>query len=459
MNRKKFLELLALSYGGIFLAPSLYSCSGKDEEEINVKPGTKTEKVVIIGAGLSGLSAAVRLRDAGFTDVTILEARDRVGGRIWTDRSLGVPVDMGASWIHGPDGGNPLTPLAQKAGARTFMTDDESVRVYDAGGNPFSDGTIDTYYKRYNNLLKKIDRESSPNRSFRDVVASEDPSALTDKLMNYQFAAYAEFDSGGPIEELSSAFWEADEKFPGKDVLFPNGYDAIPNLLAQGLNIKLKHVVSKIEYGATSSIVKTDKGDFPAKFVIVTLPLGVLKRNKIEFSPALPSVKRDAISRLGMGYINKVALLFDRAFWDRNLQYVGYAGEVKGQYSYFLNVAKFAPVNMLMTFGFGNYGKVIENQNNAQVQADVMSVLRKIYGNSIPEPQNILVSRWSSDPYAHGAYSFSAVNSFQEDYDRIAETVENKLFFAGEHTISKYRSTAHGAILSGIREAEKIMRL
>jgi monoamine oxidase len=452
MNRQEFLRTMGLGVPATLLLPSLLM-SACDKQQA---PNGKT--VIILGAGMAGLGAARELKKKGFS-VIMLEARNRTGGRVWTNRSLSLPVDMGASWIHGPNGKNPITPLAEEAGATTFMTDDASLKVYDANGQLISATSVDDAYAPYAALLAQAESTNDINQNLQAAILAANPNALNDLLMLWQLTAFAEFDAGGPLDLLSAKYWEADESFPGDDVLFPNGYDAIVNLLAKDVDIRLEHVVTKIDYSTEKPKVSTNKGDFEGDFILCTLPLGVLKTNSITFSPVLPNATLDAMSRVKMGMVNKVFLTFPTNFWD-NVQYIGYTDAEKGKYPYFLNVSKFVPSsNALMTFGFGNYGLQMESQTDAQIQADIMTTLKKIYGNSIPMPTNILVSRWTQDEFARGSYSFASAGSTPADFDTMANAVSNRLFFAGEHTIWDYKGSVHGAYLSGVREADKIWDL
>jgi len=198
---------------------------------------------------------------------------------------------------------------------------------------------------------------------------------------------------------------------------------------------------------------------FTAKHVICTLPLGVLKSNSVQFNPTLPASKLGAINRLQMGSVNKILLVFPSTFWDVNTQYFGYCPDTRGQYPYFVNVKKFMNLNALMTFALGDYGLTIEGQTDAQIQTDVMNTLRLMFGNNIPAPTNILVTRWGADPFAGGCYSSAALGSTRADFTEFENSIDDKLFFAGEHTHNEYRATVHGAFLSGEREAEKIYDL
>ncbi len=449
-SRRKFLRNIAL----VASAAALPKISFAKNKKVNTD-----SKVVVIGAGFAGLAAARKLHDSG-VDVIVLEGRDRIGGRIWSDRSLGYPVDLGASWIHGPAQDNPIKVLSDDAGASTFETDDESLIVYDENGNEIDDATLDTYYDDYNTLLEEIENYASglqDDETVKTAIENIEPSWLSDLIMIYQLTSYMEFDSGGDITELSAKYWQNDKKFPGKDVLFPNGYDELINHLAEGLDIRTGQIAEEIDYSGETIYVSTDQGEFEADFVVVTLPLGVLKNESVTFTPELPASKTDLMNQVKTGYINKVFLSFDEAFWDEDMQYIGITTEEKGKYPYFLNAKKFVPVNGLMTFGFGLYGLTIEQKSDEEVKNDVLDVLRKVYGNDVTEPAGIVISRWSSDPFAYGSYSFANVESSPDFFDDWQNPVESKLFFAGEHTTNDYRGTAHGAYITGENAANAIL--
>jgi monoamine oxidase len=455
ISRKKFIKSSITAAIVIGIPTWLSACDDKIQivdDEVKAK-----SPILIIGAGIAGLATAKRLADRGFSNITILEARDRIGGRIFTDRSLGFPVDMGASWIHSPSGNNPITPIAKAANAATFVTDDESLLVYDENGKAISESIMDDYFTQYNSLLKKIKSKSNSSKSVKSVIQDIDNQLLSDLKMQYQLSSYMEFDAGGDISELSSTDWDGDETFSGNDVLFPNGYDEVINYLAKGITIEKNTIVQSIDYQGNEVVLKTNQGDKKAKYIVCTLPLGVLQSGKVSFMPTLPTAISAAIQNLKVGNVNKVALLFDTCFWDKNVQYVGYTSKEKGAYSYIMNVKKFLPnTNMLMSFGFGNYGKTIDNQSITEVTNDFMTVLKKIYGSSIPNPTKILVSSWGKEEFSKGSYSFANVGSSANDFSAFTVPIDGKLFFAGEHSSLEYRGTVHGAYLSGVRAADAI---
>jgi monoamine oxidase len=160
-----------------------------------------------------------------------------------------------------------------------------------------------------------------------------------------------------------------------------------------------------------------------------------------------------------MSCVNKFLLTWDTAFWD-DVQYISYTPEERDKFNYFVNVRKFHPsVNALMTFAYASYARQTESMTDAEVTEAIMVHLRDMYGSGIPAPTHLLRTRWGNNENSFGAYSFTAVGTEMHHFDDLAAAVNDKLFFAGEHTEIDYFSTVHGAWLSGIREAEKIIEL
>jgi monoamine oxidase len=238
-----------------------------------------------------------------------------------------------------------------------------------------------------------------------------------------------------------------------------NGFDTVANYLAIGLQVQLNQRVTNIDYGTTKVKVTHNGSVSEADYVIVTVPLGVLKKKSILFTPALPAVKQNAIQKVGMNCVNKFLLTWDTAFWD-DVQYLSYTPEVKDKFNYFVNVKKFHPsVNALMTFAYAEYARQTETMTDAQIINEIMVHLKDMYGNNIPNPTRLLRTKWQSNENTFGSYSYTAIETVLQHFDDLAEEVNDKVFFAGEHTEADYFSTAHGAYLSGLREAQKIMDL
>jgi monoamine oxidase len=453
MQRRTFIKNTLTDLPILLLTPSLLasSCNKGDDKVTNGKT------VVIIGAGISGLAAAKKLKENGF-NVTVLEAQDKVGGRLRTNRTLGVAFDEGASWIHGING-NPISSLAQQAGMNTFETiDDQSEACYDIGGVLRSAASYENAETELYSILDTLKNGGNATQSFEAIFNSLYPTKVNDRLWKFLLSTYVTFDTGD-LNNLSSLLYNEGEEFGGAEKIATNGYDTIPNFLANGLNVQLNQRVSKIDYSNTRVKITHNGKETEADYVVVTVPLGVLKSGNIQFVPTLPTAKQTAIQKVGMNCVNKFLLTWNNAFWD-DVQYISYTPEIRDKFNYFVNVKKFHPsVNALMTFAYADYGRLTETMTDAQIIDEIMQHLKDIYGNSIPYPTNMLRTKWQSNENTFGAYSYTAVGTEIRHFDDLAEDIDDKLFFAGEHTEADHFSTAHGAYISGLREADKIIDL
>jgi monoamine oxidase len=452
MQRRKFIKDTLTGLPILFIAPAFLASSCDKSEDNN--PNGKT--VIVVGAGISGLAAAKKLKEKGFT-VIVLEAQDKVGGRLRTNRTLGVAFDEGASWIHGIED-NPITDLAQLAEMNTFETIDDSRKSYDIGGILRSATSYDNAEDELYTILDFMMNSGDATQSFQTVFNNLYPTKATDRLWKFLLSTYVTFDTGD-LNNLSSLLYNEGEEFDGAEKIITNGYDTIANYLADELNVQLNQRVSKVDYSNTKIQVTHNATITEADYVLVSVPLGVLKANSIQFVPSLPTAKQNAIQKVGMNCVNKFLLLWDTAFWD-DVQYISYTPETRDKFNYFVNVKKFHPTtNALMTFAYADYARQTETMTDAQIIDEIMLHLKDIYGNSVPNPTNMLRTKWQTNENSFGAYSYTAVGTEMEHFEQLAEEVDDKLFFAGEHTNVDYFSTAHGAYLSGLREADKIIDL
>jgi monoamine oxidase len=444
MKRKTFIQHSALG----FLSLPLLSC-----QKEAILPNGK--KVIVIGAGISGLAAAKSLQEAGY-EVVILEARNRIGGRIFTSRDAGFTTDLGASWIHGAGRKNPLKKIANDLKLNLFETNDDLLQVFDEEGKLIPTSQIDDAYAPYEALLKKVIANGNSSKSMLEVIKSIDPQALQNPLIMWQLTAYMEFEMGGDIEQISSTEWDADEAFNGPEMLLPNGYDAIVKHLVNALDIRLNEQVKTIDF-TTKPKVETTIGFYEADHVVVSLPLGVLKSGSVQFKPALVASKKEAINLVQMGSVNKFLLQFDKPFWDVKQQYFGLTDSQSPAFTYFLNLNTFSPnANALMSFTFGSDALKAEQLTDNQAQNLILSKLKTMFG-SVSNLKYFKATRWTADEFARGSYSFASVGTNKTHFDELAKAVDQKIFFCGEHTNYAYKGTAHGAYLSGIRAAEEII--
>ena len=428
---------------------------------------SENHKIIVIGAGPAGLGAARNLTDAGY-DVVVLEARDRIGGRILTDHWNNTSFDLGASWIHGING-NPIKTLAEKYGIQTIPFDNESSAIIYDGATPISEerkksmGTIyndfvDFYYKVRQNISGSS-TDISLQQAVDDFIKERNLNETEIKDLNFNLVDKIEGDYAADTSDISLLSSEyMGYKMGGHEVVFPQGYEQIVHNLAKGLDIRNKTIVKEIDYGDSSVNIKTDKGDFGAKYVISTLPLGVLKNDTaVNFVPDLPSTKKDAIDKLKMGVLNKVYFVFPNVFWNDDYDWIEHIPDKKGYWVYFANLHRVTGSPVLLGFNTGSSAKAIDAEpSDEKIVSDGLAVLREMYGDSVPEPLYTKVTRWGNDPYAGGSYSYTGVHSTNADYYELSKPLENKLFFAGEATEVRYPATVHGAYMSGIREALRI---
>ena len=226
--------------------------------------------------------------------------------------------------------------------------------------------------------------------------------------------------------------------------------------MAEGLDIRLEHPVTQIDYAGPGVILRTGAGTtFEAVATIVTVPLGVLKAGSLVFRPDLPRRQRRAIDELGMGVLNKTSLLFEDVFWDKDVELIGYVGAQTGQWAETLNLYPYTGQPVLLMFNAGSYGARIEAMPDAEIVDQALAALEVMYGR-IPGPKDTLVTRWRSDPWSYGSYSYVPAGvSFRRHLD-LARPVDDKVFFAGEATHQDYPATVHGAFLSGVRAARQV---
>jgi polyamine oxidase len=448
MQRRTFLMTL----GGMSLC----------ERSIRRAPRTRRdETVVVVGAGMAGLAAASNLKQQRFR-VVVLEARNRVGGRMKTDRSFGCAVDLGASWVHGVDG-NPLVELARASGAQLAKTPFENMLAFDQNGTKFDRGVLLRTHFRLESILASAPKEMRKSKSDESLQHLLDRHIDLTKWSSSErrafdfLSALTEISDGAKFDELSARDSDEYKENSGGDQLVANGYDTIARHLASGLEIKTNAVVRTIDYTGPQIKVETNDGTLKADRVVVTVPVGVLQAGKIKFVPALPNDKQTAIGRMGMGVINKIALRFQNPFWPRDPPVIAYMGTERGAYPLFVNLLHYVDQPVLVCLVPPSFQNALESLTQADAKAGVLEVLRKIFGNKVPDPTAVVQTRWKSDPWSLGAYSFDKLGATGGDRDRLAASTDGRLFFAGEATHRTMYSTVHGAYLSGCRAAREIL--
>lgn len=427
-----------------------------------------TFDTIVIGAGMSGLTSARMLVDAG-QRVVVLEGRDRIGGRMHTDRSAGFPVDLGASWIHGIEG----SPLWDLAHALRIPAIEYTVGSFQVGGRPIEnfdgDGNaMDTAATAHwiadvdtaDRLLVEEIAASSPGDTYLDVTeraldrSGIEPERIDD--IREFFRHRVEEQCGAWIGDLDAHGLDEDA-IDGDEVIFPRGYDELPHRIGAELDIRLGTTVTRVVRSSGGVVVHAGDTEYEAHRVIVTVPLGVLKADTIAFEPVLPDAVAGPISRLGMGVFNKVFVQFPERFWDQESYVLRALGEAGEHWHSWYDVSAVSGIPTLLTFAAGPFGRRMQELSDEDIVADAVGALRVLYPDTVGDPIAHWITRWGHDQFSNGSYSHLAVGSTHHDHDALAGPVDGVLHFAGEATWGDEPATVGAAFYSGRRAAERIL--
>jgi monoamine oxidase/CRP-like cAMP-binding protein len=435
-------------------------------------PAVRGTRVLVIGAGISGLGAARALHELGY-EVEVVEARERLGGRIWTvDR-----IDYGAHWIHGTEG-NPITQLARTLELPTLFVGGDSTYTggwqhlnFCSGGAPMlGDEEKRNSILAADELLERLDqwREQSSDHDGVSVaeavraVQAANPQWTNEQRrhMAWHVELWSRDDCAAGPNALSARYWdEGYELYGDGDSIFWNGYQSLVEKLAKGLNVRLGCPVAHISHGGPKGggvRLRTAQGELTADAVLVTLPLGVLQTNSLTFDPPLPATRVEAAARLGVGTLAKLAYEFDEVFWPGNQYVFGMVEDPASHPTMIINLWSSHRLPCLVLLAGGALGREIERMPEADAHAWGLTMLRQCFGEAVPEPRSRHRTSWSVDPYARGAYTFIAAGATPDDIRTLQEPLGDRVFFAGEATSAEHWGTVHGAYLSGLREAARI---
>ncbi|KAG9270848.1 peroxisomal N(1)-acetyl-spermine/spermidine oxidase-like isoform X1 [Astyanax mexicanus] len=465
---------------------------------------SRQPRIVVVGAGVAGLGAATRLKELGFTDLTVVEASDTVGGRVAKSKIGKVWVDTGAQYIHGASVENPIYCLLNTSGLLSQVPPDEGSTVYyRRDGQRLSEDLADRVYEAGEGIFRQ--RGNNSGRSLGEHFA-----------------------------EAAQAFvegWQAEEKKSVQGVLALVGKDYLINIAASDLHrvsvdswqyytnmgddlnvegcmfqmveklaedvpkerLLLNKAVSKIEWDGSFSgtdsqvypvrVLCGDGGEILADHVIVTVSLGCLKAQAASlFSPSLPAEKMEVIDKLSFGNIAKIFLEYEEAFWESDVSRISLIWDDDSVESVSTNktqwlkhVSLFTVMkpqerfgNILIGWCPGDVADLIETMTEEELSSAITEHLRIFTGNlNIPPPKSVLQTRWRRNNFTHGSYTYIPVGVDGQVMDVLAQPLvgiknpskDLQVLFSGEATIKTQYSTVQGALLSGHRDAERLAQL
>ncbi len=407
----------------------------------------------MIGAGAAGLAAAETLAHAG-RSVLVLEARARIGGRCWTARmpGLGVPVELGAEFIHGQ--AQATLALLARAGIAAV----DSVR---AGRH--HDGRRLRARDSFAQALRAVQGATlSKDVSFERFLATR---RLPEKTKTAARRMVEGFDAADPrrVSALSILEEWGEQGALGERHPRPaGGYGALMDWLAKksisrNVQIQLGSVVREVRWKRGGVRVRGsffgEAFGFQARQAVITLPLGILQSDAVRFSPS-PRQKRKALSSLASGPVIRVAMRFHRAVWQRRAPGVAFFQTEGTPFPTF-----WTPLPMrapLLTAWAG--GPKAARMTGLAPRALIARALESVHAIfPVAQLADALVQDWRQDPYARGGYSYVLVGGMGAR-EALAQPIDDTLFFAGEATDALEAGTVAGALRSGARAAREILK-
>jgi polyamine oxidase len=466
----------------------------------------ETVPVLIVGAGIAGVTCGRYLADHGMNDFIIVEADDRVGGRMRPFEFQGYTLELGANWIEGTVG-NPLWKFKEKLDLKGSVTNFSDFVVYyeeeRSGRLVKSFGPDLPEYHQFqdavqaaNNLSLELQKEHAEDMTLRAAleIGGWHPRTPLEKALEWSVVDF----EAGDIPEVTSLTnqWPMDSFIKYKDeqfmILDQRGYVTVVHDIMHNAhfinesestipavdltsNIILNTRVVSIHWNLTNDLgeevirVTMNTGVvYEAKFVVLTVSLGVLQYQEIEFVPRLPDWKIESIYVDEMAIYTKIFMQFDHCFWEDNEFFI-YASKQRGYYSYWQNMnhPKYFPgSNILMVTATTPQSMIIENQDSTRTISEAMEVLETIFWKNISRnfkaskksihPKAVEIPLWLSDPLTRGSFSNWPAGMTSHQKDDLAKTVNGNLLFSGEAT-NDMSGYVHGGYFSGIESAKEIL--
>ncbi|MGE0008770.1 MAG: flavin monoamine oxidase family protein [Parvibaculaceae bacterium] len=399
--------------------------------------------VLIIGAGAAGIGAGRALAKAGVSFL-VIEAKDRIGGRAYTDTtSLGHLWDQGCHWLHSADK-NVLRRLAEEIGHK-FLT-----RRRGAPMKTFMDGAWTADRLREDFVWGILGKVAEAGRQGRDVAAATllDPDHPWHPMARHWLALMFSVEPEDISTRDAGNYDDTGINLPVED-----GYGALIARLAAGLPIRTKVVARKVTGRARDVVVETDQGTMTAKAVIVATPARMLETGFVAI-PGMPAGMADAFTHVPMGYYEKIAIAFDaKVFEGFEMPYADIFDPVAPA-THPLNF-ELHPFGrpVAVTHIAGHFAREMEREGEAAMIDFALAALVRAFGSDLRKRvRKAVTTHWSSDAFINGAYS-CARPGHGDDRKAFALPVRERIWLAGEHVHPTFQATAHGAFETGIAAA------
>lgn len=407
--------------------------------------------VAVIGAGGAGITAAKQLSAAGYK-VVLLEARDRIGGRAFTDSSsVGVPWDRGCSWLHSSEV-NPWAGYARANGFEVFA-DNHPTRVFD-GEKAMGAAEL----TGLGALRDRMDAElEAAGRRGLDIPAEEAFTLATRQDEWYPLAASGLTAWEGVEPSNFSALDSFHYVERGDDLLIPKGYGNLLAHYARGVEVRLRSPVSRLRWGSRGVALDTPGGTLSARVAVVAVPSATIAQGLLVFSPWLPVDVQEAHHHLPLGLMNKVALRFKRNVFPVESSEV--LRQRRSGWRGMSYITRLWGGNVAVGMSAGAFAHELEAAGEQAAIDHALGELAGMLGGDLRRHfDRGAATAWASDPFSRGAYSHCLPGRFGAR-ERLTHPVGDRIVFAGEHTEQSAYGTLHGAHLSGLRAARQAAQL
>lgn len=443
-----------------------------DGKQADIRAGVSrpVDRVIVVGAGIAGLTVANALSHGG-VECVVVEARDRIGGRLHTIDLAGSPVDMGGSWIHHPVG-NPLRAFADQIGVSCRSGDPlPELAGFDCGeGRRLSaaevGASLEMVYEKFPEAIGKLRIDLGPTASAAEAierfVTGLGLAPFATRRARQGLRAVIEAESADMSEDQSLQWMWNEVEYEG-DYFgdLPNGgYRSLVDAMATGLYVRTGVEAAEIVLATDGVSVHDAAGGVEeGSHVVVTVPLGVLKRGTPLFSPRLPTDRIEAIERLGFGRFEKVAVRFEEPFWRAaGLPHMMLFPHNPDEATvWVIGQDAFGAGPTLVFLVFASAANHVLDAAPDEAAKWVLEMLSESVGAPCPTPTAVAVSGWANDHRSGGAYTHIPPGASPADIDLLGEPIGGRLLFAGEHTQSARVAYADGAMVSGIREAKRLL--